>query len=246
MTDEVFSDNLDEAPEADLEAVAAVEALQAEGESVPEVAEAELTAEAASEESAEDEGGEELDAGAKAVEDFSNSLRTLEGKWYVLHTYSGYENKVAQNLETIVENRRLQELIHEVKVPVELVPDIKDGKEREVERKLFPGYVLVKMVMTDDSWYIVRNTRGVTGFVGPSSKPIPLTDEEVDKLGVDVREVSLDYAVGDNVQIMNGPLEGFIGIVEGIDTDAKKVNVKVSMFGRETPAELDFTQVKPL
>ena len=123
---------------------------------------------------------------------------------------------------------------------------IKDGKEREVERKLFPGYVLVKMVMTDDSWYIVRNTRGVTGFVGPSSKPIPLTDEEVDKLGVDVREVSLDYAVGDNVQIMNGPLEGFIGIVEGIDTDAKKVNVKVSMFGRETPAELDFTQVKPL
>ena len=119
-------------------------------------------------------------------------------------------------------------------------------KEREVERKLFPGYVLVKMVMTDDSWYIVRNTRGVTGFVGPSSKPIPLTDEEVDKLGVDVREVSLDYAVGDNVQIMNGPLEGFIGIVEGIDTDAKKVNVKVSMFGRETPAELDFTQVKPL
>ena len=163
--------------------------------------------------------------------------RDTEARWYVVHTYSGYENKVAQNLETIVENRRLQELIHEVKVPVELVPDIKDGKEREVERKLFPGYVLVKMVMTDDSWYIVRNTRGVTGFVGPSSKPIPLTDEEVDKLGVDV---------GDNVQIMNGPLEGFIGIVEGIDTDAKKVNVKVSMFGRETPAELDFTQVKPL
>ena len=161
--------------------------------------------------------------------------RDTEARWYVVHTYSGYENKVAQNLETIVENRRLQELIHEVKVPVELVPDIKDGKEREVERKLFPGYVLVKMVMTDDSWYIVRNTRGVTGFVGPSSKPIPLTDEEVDKLGVD-----------DNVQIMNGPLEGFIGIVEGIDTDAKKVNVKVSMFGRETPAELDFTQVKPL
>ena len=158
--------------------------------------------------------------------------RDTEARWYVVHTYSGYENKVAQNLETIVENRRLQELIHEVKVPVELVPDIKDGKEREVERKLFPGYVLVKMVMTDDSWYIVRNTRGVTGFVGPSSKPIPLTDEEVDKLGVDVREVSLDYAVGDNVQIMNGPLEGFIGIVEGIDTDAKKVNVKVSMFGR--------------
>ena len=172
--------------------------------------------------------------------------RDTEARWYVVHTYSGYENKVAQNLETIVENRRLHDLIHEVKVPVEIVPDIKDGKEREVERKLFPGYVLVKMVMTDDSWYIVRNTRGVTGFVGPSSKPIPLTDAEVDKLGVDVRQTKLDYAVGDNVQIVSGPLEGFIGIVEGSDADARKVNVKVSMFGRETPAELDFAQVKPL
>ena len=170
-----------------------------------------------------------------------------EAKWYVVHTYSGYENKVASNLEKTVENRQLQDLIQEIRVPTEKVTEITDsGKRKEVERKIFPGYVIVKMVMTDDSWYIVRNTRGVTGFVGPSSKPIPLTDEEVDKLGVDVREVSLDYAVGDNVQIMNGPLEGFIGIVEGIDTDAKKVNVKVSMFGRDTPAELDFTQVKPL
>ena len=170
-----------------------------------------------------------------------------EAKWYVVHTYSGYENKVASNLEKTVENRQLQDLIQEIRVPTEKVTEITDsGKRKEVERKIFPGYVIVKMVMTDDSWYIVRNTRGVTGFVGPSSKPIPLTDEEVDKLGVDVREVSPDYAVGDNVQIMNGPLEGFIGIVEGIDTDAKKVNVKVSMFGRETPAELDFTQVKPL
>ena len=167
-------------------------------------------------------------------------------KWYVVHTYSGYENKVASSIEKAVENRKLHDLITAVNIPVERVTEVKDGKSREVERKLFPGYVLVKMVMTDDSWYIVRNTRGVTGFVGPSCKPIPLSDEEVDKLGVDVREVSLDYAVGDNVQIMNGPLEGFIGIVEGIDTDAKKVNVKVSMFGRETPAELDFTQVKPL
>ena len=170
-----------------------------------------------------------------------------EAKWYVVHTYSGYENKVASNLEKTVENRQLQDLIQEIRVPTEKVTEITDsGKRKEVERKIFPGYVIVKMVMTDDSCYIVRNTRGVTGFVGPSSKPIPLTDEEVDKLGVDVREVSLDYAVGDNVQIMNGPLEGFIGIVEGIDTDVKKVNVKVSMFGRETPAELDFTQVKPL
>ena len=131
--------------------------------------------------------------------------RDTEARWYVVHTYSGYENKVAQNLETIVENRRLQELIHEVKVPVELVPDIKDGKEREVERKLFPGYVLVKMVMTDDSWYIVRNTRGVTGFVGPSSKPIPLTEDEISALGVEKREVVVAYAVGDTVKIKIDP-----------------------------------------
>ncbi|MEG0166864.1 MAG: transcription termination/antitermination protein NusG [Ruthenibacterium sp.] len=169
-----------------------------------------------------------------------------QARWYVVHTYSGYENKVSQNLITIVENRRLQDLIHEVKVPVEIVPDIKDGKEREVERKLFPGYVLVKMVMTDESWYIVRNTRGVTGFVGSTTKPIPLSDAEVDALGVDKREIQLDYAVGENVQIIDGPLEGFIGNVEGIDIAGKKVKVKVSMFGRETPAELSFAQVKPL
>lgn len=172
--------------------------------------------------------------------------RDSEARWYVVHTYSGYENKVAQDLEKMVENRRLQEFICDIKVPTEMVPEIKDGKEREVERKLFPGYVLVKMVMTDDTWYVVRNTRGVTGFVGPSSKPIPLSDEEVGKLGVDKREVELDYAVNDNVQITDGPLAGFIGIVQTIDKDAKKVGVLVSMFGRETPAELSFTQVKPL
>lgn len=169
-----------------------------------------------------------------------------QAQWYVVHTYSGYENKVAQNLTTIIENRRLQELIQEVRVPTEVVPDIKDGKERMVERKLFPGYVLVKMVMTDDSWYVVRNTRGVTGFVGPSSKPIPLTQTEVDSLGVDTTETSVDYAVGDSVEVLSGPLEGFIGLVESIDRDAGKVNVKVSMFGRETPAELELAQVKPI
>lgn len=169
-----------------------------------------------------------------------------EALWYVVHTYSGYENKVAQNLTTIVENRRLQELIQEVKVPTEIVPEVKDGKEREVERKLFPGYVLVKMVMTDDSWYIVRNTRGVTGFVGPSSKPVPLTAAEVESLGVDVRQAQVDYAVGDSVEVLTGPLEGFIGLVESINRDTGKVNVKVSMFGRETPAELDLAHVKPV
>ena len=136
--------------------------------------------------------------------------------WYVVHTYSGYENKVATNLETIVENRRLQDLIQEVKVPVEMVPELKDGKERLVERKLFPGYVLVKMVMTDESWYIVRNCRGVTGFVGPSSKPEPLSDEEAEKLGMNTKaELTLEYAVGDNVQITGGPLEGFVGANDG-------------------------------
>lgn len=167
--------------------------------------------------------------------------------WYVVHTYSGYENKVATNLETIVENRRLQDLIQEVKVPVEMVPELKDGKERLVERKLFPGYVLVKMVMTDESWYIVRNCRGVTGFVGPSSKPEPLSDEEAEKLGMNAKtELTLDYAVGDNVQITGGPLEGFVGVVDEIDLQAQKVKVKVSMFGRETPAELELGQAKPL
>lgn len=167
--------------------------------------------------------------------------------WYVVHTYSGYENKVATNLETIVENRRLQDLIQEVKVPVEMVPELKDGKERLVERKLFPGYVLVKMVMTDESWYIVRNCRGVTGFVGPSSKPEPLSDEEAEKLGMNTKaELTLDYAVGDNVQITGGPLEGFVGVVDEIDLQAQKVKVKVSMFGRETSAELELGQAKPL
>ncbi len=170
-----------------------------------------------------------------------------QAMWYVVHTYSGYENKVATNLETIVENRRLQDLIHEVRVPTEQAMEMKDGKERMVERKLFPGYVLVKMVMTDSSWYIVRNCRGVTGFVGPSSKPVPLSQSEVDALGVDTREqLTVDYEVGDNVEITAGPLKGFVGIVGSIDLDKNEVKVTVSMFGRETPAELELNQVKPI
>ena len=165
-----------------------------------------------------------------------------QARWYVVHTFSGYENKVATNLETIVENRKLQDRIHEIRVPTEVVSETKDGKTREVERKLFPGYVLVKMIMSDESWYIVRNTRGCTGFVGPNGKPVPLTDEEVAALGVEHRQAEVDYAVGDTVQIVAGPLENFTGTVDEIDIEQNKVRVTVSMFGRETPVELELSQ----
>ena len=138
-------------------------------------------------------------------------------KWYVVHTYSGYENKVATSIENAVENRKLHDLIQEIRVPTETVVEIKDDKKREVERKLFPSYVLVKMIMTDDSWYVVRNIRGVTGFVGPGSKPVPLTDEEVARLGVDTGKVEVNFAVGDSVNVVSGYLDGFIGTVEALD-----------------------------
>ncbi len=166
-----------------------------------------------------------------------------EAKWYVVHTYPGYENKVATNLETIVENRNLHDWIREIRVPTETVVEIKDNKKREVERKLFPGYVLVKMVMSDDSWFIVRNTRGCTGFVGPNGKPVPLTEEEVAALGVEKHEIEIDYAVGDMVRIIDGPLENFTGRVEEIELDKEKVKVTISMFGRETVVEFEPDQV---
>ena len=169
-----------------------------------------------------------------------------EAKWYVIHTYSGYENKVATNLETIVENRKLQHWIHEIRVPTEIVVEVKDDKKKEVERKLFPGYVLVKMVMNDESWFVVRNTRGCTGFVGPNGKPVPLTDEEVAALGVEKRVVEVNYAVGDVVRIIDGPLENFTGRVDEIDMEKNKVKVTISMFGRETPVELEPDQAELL
>ena len=166
-------------------------------------------------------------------------------KWYVVHTYSGYENKVATDLQTMVENRRLQDLICDIKVPTEMVPEIKDGKERMVEHKLFPGYVLVKMVMNDDTWYVVRNTRGCTGFVGPESKPEPLTEAEVAKMGVETTvDLEVEYKVGDTVEITAGPMEGSVGTVDEIDIPARKVRVRITMFGRELPAELELHQVK--
>ena len=169
-----------------------------------------------------------------------------ESRWYVVHTYSGYENKVASNLETTVHNRQLQDLIQEVRVPTETVTEVKDNKRRDVERKIFPGYVLVKMILTDESWYVVRNIRGCTGFVGPSSKPIPLSEEEVLRLGIEKREIKVSYQVGDSVQIIDGPLDGFVGTVDEMDLEKNMVRVTVSMFGRETPVELELDQVEPV
>lgn len=169
-----------------------------------------------------------------------------EARWYVVHTYSGYENKVASNLETTVENRGLRDLIQEIRVPTEKVTEIKDNKTREVERKVYPGYVIVKMVMNDDSWYVVRNIRGCTGFVGPSSKPVPLTDEEVERLGVETRSVEVNYNIGDSVRIIDGPFDDSVGIVDELNTEKNSVRVIIHMFGRETPVELELHQVEPV
>lgn len=167
-----------------------------------------------------------------------------EAKWYIVHTYSGYENKVASNLEKTIENRGLRDLIQEIFVPMETVTEIKDNQKREVERKVFPGYVLIKMVLTDETWYVVRNIRGCTGFVGPSSKPSPLTEEEVKRLGVEKTTIEVNYDVGDRVIIVDGPLEDNVGTVEELDTANDYVRVNVMMFGRNTPVELDLSQVQ--
>ncbi|MDD3840703.1 MAG: transcription termination/antitermination protein NusG [Clostridia bacterium] len=169
-----------------------------------------------------------------------------KGRWYVVHTYSGYENKVKVNLEKTVETRGLQDLILEVQVPMEEQIEIKDGKKKATMKKIFPSYVLIKMIMTDETWYVVRNTRGVTGFVGPGSKPIPLTDDEVRELGVEDIPIKIDVEIGENVKVTSGPLENFIGVVEKIMPDKQKIRVSVSMFGRETPVELEFNQVQKI
>ena len=169
-----------------------------------------------------------------------------EAKWYVVHTYSGYENKVASNLKKTVESRGIENLIQDIKIPTETVVEIKDNKEKEVERKIFPGYVLVKMVLSDYSWYIVRNIRGCAGFVGSSTKPSPLTADEVKKLGVDKRTIKLSYSVGESVRITEGALANMVGKVTEIDTENKVAKVVVSMFGRETPAEVSLSQLEPV
>lgn len=165
-------------------------------------------------------------------------------KWYVVHTYSGHENKVKANIEKLVENREMQDIVFEVRVPTEEHVEIKDGKKKIKEKKKFPGYVIIKMIMTDDSWYLVRNTRGVTGFVGPGTKPIPLSDTEVKALGVSEALPVIDIEKGEAVKVTDGPFENFMGTVDEIHEEKRKLKVFISMFGRETLVELDFEQVE--
>ena len=169
-----------------------------------------------------------------------------EAKWYVAHTYSGYENKVKTDIEKTIENRNMQDVIQEISVPMEEVVEIKDDKKKTVMRKVFPGYVIIKMVMTDESWYVVRNCRGVTGFVGPGSKPVPLTDEEIAAIGLEKKTVTVGFDVGDNIRVKYGPLEGFVGVINAIVMDKQKIKATVSMFGRDTDVELEFNQVEAL
>ena len=167
-----------------------------------------------------------------------------EPKWYVVHTYSGYENKVKIDLEKTIKNRELEDFFFNIVVPMEEQVEIKDGQRKTNLKKVFPGYVLIKMIVTEQSWYIVRNTRGVTGFVGSGTDPIPLTDSEIRNMGFDEVPINIDYDVNDTVQVVNGPLEGFVGTVQEINKEKQKVKVLVSMFGRETPVELEFSQVQ--
>lgn len=268
MTDEVFSDNLDEAPEADLEAVAAVEALPAEGEGVQETAdetvEAEPTAEVVSDESEEGKEDDEQDAGAKAVEDFSNSLRTLEGKWYVLHTYSGYEKRVKTNVESRVASFGMEDKIFQIEVPMEEVEKHTEKGKKVITRVRVPGYVLIRMLPDENARRIVRETEGVTGFVGPTKDPAPLSRKEVvsmmapmiasealkkagDKPAANKKRVlEVSYAVGDQVTVTDGPFTTMAAVVSDVEPTTQKLTVLVSIFGRDTPVELGFNQVEKL
>ncbi len=167
-------------------------------------------------------------------------------RWYVVHTYSGYENKVKADLEKTIKNRELEDFFFDIIVPMEEQIEIKDGQKKTNLKKVFPGYVLIKMIVTEQTWYIVRNTRGVTSFVGSGTDPIPLSDEEIRKMGFEKVPVNVDYDIDDNVKILGGPLDGYTGIVKEIKKEKNKVVVLVSMFGRETPVELEFSQIQKL
>ena len=169
-----------------------------------------------------------------------------EAQWYVVHTYSGYENKVKVDIEKTIENRGLQEQILEVSVPMEEVVELKNGTQKQVERKMFPGYVLIHMIMNDDTWYVVRNTRGVTGFVGPGSKPVPLTEEEMQNLGFKTPGVVVEFVVGDTVVVTAGAWKDTVGVVRTVNESKQSLTINVEMFGRETPVELNFSEVKKM
>ena len=169
-----------------------------------------------------------------------------EANWYVVHTYSGYENKVKANIEKTIENRHLEEEILEVKVPMQDVTELKNGARKTVQKKMFPGYVLINMIMNDDTWYVVRNTRGVTGFVGPGSKPVPLTEAEMKPLGIKVENMSVDFAEGDTIAVVAGVWKDTVGVVQRIDYGKQTATINVELFGRETPVEIGFAEVRSM
>ncbi|MBQ9927536.1 MAG: transcription termination/antitermination factor NusG [Lachnospiraceae bacterium] len=169
-----------------------------------------------------------------------------EANWYVVHTYSGYENKVKANIEKTIENRHLEEEILEVRVPMQDVVELKNGAKKTVQKKMFPGYVLINMVMNDDTWYVVRNTRGVTGFVGPGSKPVPLTEAEMKPLGIKVENISVDFAEGDTIAVVAGVWKDTVGVVQRMDFGKQTATINVELFGRETPVEISFAEVRKM
>ena len=169
-----------------------------------------------------------------------------DANWYVVHTYSGYENKVKANIDKAIENRHLEDQILEVRVPMEEATELRNGVQKAVQRKMFPGYVMIHMVMNDDTWYVVRNTRGVTGFVGPGSKPVPLTDEEMLPLGIKKEEIQVDFAEGDTVVVTGGAWKDTVGVITALNVQKQTATINVELFGRETPVEISFAEIKQM
>ena len=193
----------------------------------------------------EDKAQEALEAEVAAeAEAEEKKAKKNQKRWYIVHTYSGYENKVKTDLEKTIKNRELEEYFFDIIVPMEEQIEIKDGKRKTNLKKVFPGYVLIKMIVTEQTWYIVRNTRGVTGFVGSGTDPIPLTDDEIRKMGFEISEINVDYDVNDSIEIIDGPFKDYVGVVQEINKEKHKVNVLISMFGRETPVDLELSQVQ--
>lgn len=208
-----------------------------------EVEEADEEETAAEDDESDPQPAEETESVFPAKEEDIVGDKSKKAKWYVVHTYSGHENKVKVNIEKIVENRGMQDLVLSIVVPTEDHVEIKNGQRKVKTRKMFPGYVLVKMIVTNESWYLVRNTQGVTGFVGHGSEPIPLTSDEVRRMGIEKVYIQLDIEPGDSVKVINGPFESFMGVVEEVNMDKQTLKVRISMFGRDTPVELEFGQV---